>query len=143
MGGFHIQKPDIAKTTEPQKSPESELNKDAQRFVTANTDTSSGEFQAWDTPDDGNTWTKRERHPYQLFLSPPQKQAIELAAKLAHTDSSQEFLILLIEKGLREELSRHAQPEIGGVHAKKAADSLAYIQTWGDIPAGRKARGQR
>lgn len=140
MAGFNIVKP--SKTESPEASAV-DLDKDAKRFVSANTDTSTGPFPPWETPADGETWTKRERYPYQLFLSPAQKQALNLVAKLTHSQSAQEFLVLLIERGLLDELSSYAQPEVGGIHAKEAAEALAYLQAWGDITAGRKARGQR
>lgn len=141
MAGFNIQKPG-GKTA---ATAESEQTKEAQpqvpkatEFIASSPDTLP---DSWRTPMDTRAWKKAERSPYNLLLSPPQKDALTLVANL-NLQSVQEYVLLRLEQDLIEELERLAVPEVGGRHAHDAAQALAYLRAWGDLAAGRNQPGR-
>lgn len=110
----------------------------AARFVESSTDSAP---TSWRSPLDGKAWKKSERSPYNLLLSPPQKEALTLVAALNH-QSVQEFVALLIEDTLLKELARNAAPEVGGRFSHEATMVHAYLSKWGDLAAGRNSPGR-
>jgi hypothetical protein len=113
----------------------------SEKFVSGNPDTPVG--QKWPAPANEKSWLGRERFGYNLKLSPPQKRALTLISQLKHKTGVQEYLTLLLEQAVKEELREYVNPTIGGVYASEAAEALEYLETWGDLTIGRRLRGQR
>lgn len=140
FGKFPIKVPTSAPqlTSVPAGAQNEELS---EKFVAGNPDTPLG--QKWPAPANEKNWLGRERFGYNLKLSPPQKRALTLISQLKHKTGVQEYLTLLLERAVKEELREYISPEIGGIYASEAADALEYLETWGDLTIGRRLRGQR
>jgi hypothetical protein len=117
------------------------LSREEELFIVANPDTPAG--QEFVTPANGKNWVGRERFSVNLRLSPPQKLAVTLISQLTHSTGVQEYLSLLLERAVREDLKQFSEPAVGGKYAGDAEEALKYLETWGDQTIGRRLRGQR
>lgn len=138
---FNAQIPTPKNLTLVDASPNTALSPEGERFISANPDTPS--LQEFVMPSNGKDWVGRERFSFNLRLSPPQKLAVTLVSRLTHSTGIQEYLTLLLERAVKEELAQYAKPSVGGKYAGEAAEALEYLETWGDSTIGRRMRGQR
>lgn len=134
MAGFNIPIPAVS----PVEAEAKDKLPAATEFVAAN---SNAIPQPWRTPIDGKVWKKQEKSQINLFISPPQRQGITVAAKLNHM-GIQEYLATVIERAVLADLEKYAKSEVGGCFAHEAAQAREYLLAWGDIAAGRNSPGR-
>jgi hypothetical protein len=99
--------------------------------------------ETWRTPIDGHKWKSTERSLFNVYLSPPQREALDLIVR-ATGKAKVATVAEILEQALLDQLKELTDPAIAGVAmANEAADTLHYLSKWGDLTVGRTKPGRR